>query len=99
MGAHLKRYHLQVSFLIFLPILYFRLKLFLKFLNLTVMEPKISVAEPKIQISVPALAPAPAPAPAPVPDSFLRYLENYLFLPWVSNKIKIVTIYKNLSVY
>jgi hypothetical protein len=33
----------------------------------------------------------------PAPDSFVRYLENYRAFLDLSNKIKIVTIYKNFQ--
>ena len=49
--------------------------------------------EPQIRISAPAPAPASAPGPAPALDSFIRYLENYLFK--LSNRIKIVPNFKN----
>jgi hypothetical protein len=48
------------------------------------------------QIRIAAPTPSPAPAPAPVPDNFIRYryLEKITFCD-LSNRIKIVTIYKN----
>ncbi len=45
---------------------------------------------PKPQIRIATLAPAPAP------DSFIRYLTNYLF--WLRNRIKIVTILINFLI-
>jgi hypothetical protein len=50
-----------------------------------------SNVKPKIRIAAPNRA--PSPAPAPTQGSFIRYLENNFFV--LSNRIKIVTIYKN----